>query len=553
MLAIIVSVLQMVLPIFTQVIVDRVLVERDAGLLNGMIFSMLAVLLFMTAAMLVQRYLLSFVAVRIDSSTLDFLTRKLLALPMSYFAARKTGDIQRRLAGIRQVREFLVQNGVNGLMSLTQVVAAVALMFIYNPLLGAVFLATAPLYMLLMRFSSRRLKPIFDELEESFGKYYSHQIDAIKGIETVKAMGAESALRELMLNQFHNLAARQFKANFITMAYDGMVQTVAFLSLVLFLFVGAHQVMSGHMTIGALVAFNSLVALANAPIVVLLTLWDNLQICSVLLNRLDDVFETPPEQGADHSHLAPVRTMEGRVRLHHLGFQYGGGDSPKILEEISFDVPAGKMVAIVGRSGSGKTTLIKALAGLLEPTAGTIHFDGVDMRKLNYHDLRRKIGFVLQENYLFNDTIARNIAFGEEEPDMDRVIWASRIANAHEFVERLPLGYDTRVGESGIALSGGQRQRIAIARAVYHQPPILIFDEATSALDTESEKAVKENMDKLLAGRTSFVIAHRLSTIRDADVILVLEKGKLVEHGNHEELMKRQGLYYYLSSQQLGM
>jgi ATP-binding cassette subfamily B protein len=211
------------------------------------------------------------------------------------------------------------------------------------------------------------------------------------------------------------------------------------------------------------------------------------------------------------------------------------------------------MVAIVGRSGSGKTTLIKCLAGLLEPTEGTIRYDGVDLKTLNYRDLRRQVGFVLQENHLFNDTIARNIAFGDTEPDMDQVIWASRVANAHEFVERLPLGYETKVGESGLAVSGGQRQRIAIARAVYHRPPILVFDEATSALDTESERAVKDNLAQLLSGRTSFVIAHRLSTVRDADLIVVLEKGKIVEQGTHDELMRHQGLYYYLVSQQLEM
>ena len=335
------------------------------------------------------------------------------------------------------------------------------------------------------------------------------------------------------------------------MSYDGMIQTVSFLSLALFLFVAAHQVLDRSLTIGALLAFNFLVAFANSAIVVLLSLWDNLQVCSVLLNRLNDIFEHEPEQGSDHSQLKPVRTLEGRIRFQNLGFQYGGPESPKILEDITFDIPPGKMVAIVGRSGSGKTTLIKCLSGLLEPTGGTILYDGVDMKKLNYHDLRQKIGFVLQENYLFDDTIASNIAFGEQDPDWDAVMWAARVANAHEFIARLPLGYETRVGESGIALSGGQRQRIAIARAVYHRPPILVFDEATSALDTESEKAVKENMDKLLEGRTAFVIAHRLSTIRDADTIMVLEKGKLVEHGTHDELMKRQGLYYYLSSQQL--
>ncbi|MBP6823560.1 MAG: ATP-binding cassette domain-containing protein, partial [Acidobacteria bacterium] len=288
-------------------------------------------------------------------------------------------------------------------------------------------------------------------------------------------------------------------------------------------------------------------------ILTLLSMWDNWQFAAVLLNRMNDIFESEPEQGSDHSQLKPVRSLEGRVRLQNLSFSYGGVDGAKILEDISLDIPAGKTVAVVGRSGSGKTTLVKCLAGMLEPTGGAIFFDDVEQRKLRYRDLRRQIGFVLQENYLFDDTIARNIAFGEEEPDLDRVIWAAKVANAHEFVDRLPLGYETRVGETGIALSGGQRQRLAIARAVYNKPPILIFDEATSALDTESEKAVKDNMDQLFKGRTSFVIAHRLSTIRDADLILVIEKGKLVEQGTHDELMARQGLYYYLSSQQLGL
>jgi ATP-binding cassette subfamily B protein len=247
-----------------------------------------------------------------------------------------------------------------------------------------------------------------------------------------------------------------------------------------------------------------------------------------------------------------VPSLEGRIRLHNVGFRYGGPESPPIIERIELEVPPGKIVAIVGRSGSGKTTLVKCLAGLLEPTEGTIFYDGVDLKTLSYRQLHRQVGFVLQENYVFADTISRNIAFGDDEPDMDRVIWSARMANAHEFIERLPLGYETPVGETGLAISGGQRQRIVIARALYRQPPVLIFDEATSNLDTESESAIQQNMTQFFEGRTCFVIAHRLSTIHDADLIVVLEKGRIVEQGTHDDLMKVQGLYYYLASQQLG-
>jgi ATP-binding cassette subfamily B protein len=552
-LSIILSALQMVLPVSTQVVVDTVLVHQELNLLRVLILSMVAVLLVMIVSMVVQRYLLSFAAVRIDALALDFLVRKLLALPMSYFNARRTGDLQRRLEGIRRVREFVVQHAVGGITALCQLVMAVALMFIYSTVLALVFLATAPLFALLMYFSSRWLRPIFDNLEEGFGKYHSHQIDAIKGIETVKAFGGEGAFRTAMINQFHGMAQRQFTADFTIMCYEGAIQSVTFLSLVLFLWVGASEVMKGALTIGGLVAFNSLVALANAPILLLLNLWDNLQYSSVLLNRLQDIFDQEPEQGLDHSRLLPVPSLEGRIRLHNVGFRYGGPESPPIIEQIHLEVPPGKTVAIVGRSGSGKTTLAKCLAGLLEPTEGTIFYDGVDLKILSYRQLRRQVGFVLQENYLFADTISRNIALGDDEPDMDRVIWSARMANADEFIERLPLGYETPVGETGLAISGGQRQRIAIARAVYRRPPVLIFDEATSSLDTESESSIQQNMTQFFEGRTCFVIAHRLSTIRDADLIVVLEKGRVVEQGTHDDLMKVEGLYYYLASQQLGL
>jgi ATP-binding cassette subfamily B protein len=552
-LAVVVSILQMVLPVFTQIVVDRVLVEQDLSLLHLMIVAMAITMVFIVASLLLQRYLVSFSAVRIDAASLDYLTRRLLALPMAYFASRRTGDLQRRLEGIRQVRDFLVQNGIAGLTAVAQLVATVALMAIYSPWLTLVFLATAPLYALLMVMASKMLRPIFLDLEDSFSKYHSYQIDAIKGIETVKALGGESAFRRLLLNQFLGVADKIFRADFTVMTYEGGIEAVTFLGVGLFLWAGAYQVLDGQLSIGGLVAFNSLVALSTVPIRNLLVLWDNVQRCEVLLNRLDDVFQHEPEQGHDRSLLRPVKALNGQVSLRALGFRYGGPEAPAILESLTLDVPAGKMVAIVGRSGSGKTTLAKCMAGLLEPTEGTILYDGLDLKTLNFRDLRRQIGFVLQDSYVFADSIAKNIAFGEDEPDMERVIWAAEVASAHEFIERLPFGYETRIGETGLALSGGQRQRVAIARAIYHKPPILIFDEATSSLDTESERSVQQNIDALLEGRTAFVIAHRLSTVQNADVIIVLERGKIVEHGSHDELMKRRGLYYYLASQQLGV
>jgi ATP-binding cassette subfamily B protein len=553
LLAVLASILQMLLPVFTQVIVDRVVVEQDVGLLNLVVLGMLVALGFMLAANLIQRYVLSFAAVRIDTAILDLLTRRLLALPMSYFHTRRTGDIQRRLQGARQVREFIVQNGIGGLLAVVQIAVAVGVMGVYSPTLTLVFLGAAPAYVGLLVFSTRVLRPLFAELEESHGKYSSFQIDAIKGIETVKATAAELTFRDAMLNEFTSVADRQFRANFIILAYDTATQAVGLLATALFLYVGARMVISGEITIGGFVAFNALIAMAYAAVVRVLSLWDEWQMSAVLLDRLNDIFDTEPEQGSDRSRLHPVPTLGGRVELRNVGFRYGGPEAPNILSGITLEIPAQRTTAIVGRSGCGKTTLIKCLSGLVEPTEGSILFDGVDLGTLNYRDLRRRIGVVLQENYMFSDTVLRNIGFGDPEPDPDRAIWAAQLANAHEFILRLPLGYETRIGESGLALSGGQRQRVAIARALYGNPPVLIFDEATSALDSESERAIQENMERLLSGRTSIVIAHRLSTIRNADTIVVLEKGQVAERGTHDELMARRGLYFYLCSQQLGM
>jgi HlyB family type I secretion system ABC transporter len=552
-LAVAVSLLQLLFPVFTQMVVDKVIVENDLGLLKTILLGMLAALVFVQLSTLAQEYLLAFAAVRLDTAVLDFLSRKLLSLPMTYFTSRRTGDIQRRLDGARQVRQFAVQQGIGALLAMIYLIGALSLMAVYSPFLMLAFLATTPLYVGLMIFSVKVLRPLFAGVEESQGKYSSHQIDAIKGIEAVKAASAESAFRDAMLNEFLSVSKKMFKASFIVMSYDSVLQTIGLLSTAIFLWVGATQVIHGHLTVGGFVAFSSLTAMAYGGILRTLGVWDNMQFASVLLNRLNDIFEQEPEQGHDRSRLAPVHSLEGRIELRSVSFKYGGPEAPNILTNVSLNLVPGQMVALVGRSGCGKTTLIKLIAGLLEPTEGMIFFDNVDLRTLNYRDVRRHIGMVLQENHIFNETIARNIAFGDPEPDLDRVLAAAQAAAAHDFIMRLPLGYETKIGESGLTLSGGQKQRIAIARAIYDNPPVLIFDEATSALDTESERAIQENLGRLMAGRTTIVIAHRLSTIREAHAIVVLEKGSVAEVGSHDDLMAQRGLYYYLSSQQLGI
>ncbi len=552
-LAVAVSILQLLFPVFTQMVVDKVIVENDTGLLRIILLGMLAAIVFVQLSTLAQEYLLAFAAVRLDTAVLDFLSRKLLSLPMSYFTSRRTGDIQRRLDGARQVRQFAVQQGIGALLAMIYLFGALCLMGIYSPLLMLAFMATTPLYLGLMIFSVKVLRPLFAGVEESQGKYSSHQIDAIKGIEAVKAASAESAFRDAMLNEFLSVSKKMFKSSFIVMSYDSVLQSIGLLSTAIFLWVGATQVIHGHLSVGGFVAFSSLTAMAYSGILRTLGVWDHMQFASVLLNRLNDIFEQEPEQGHDRSRLVPVDSLEGRIQLRGVCFKYGGPEAPNILTKINLDIPPGRMLALAGRSGCGKTTLIKLIAGLLEPTEGTILFDQVDLKTLNYRDVRRHIGMVLQENHMFNETIARNIAFGDPEPDLDRVLAAAQAAAAHDFIMRLPLGYETKIGESGLALSGGQKQRIAIARAIYNNPPILIFDEATSALDTESERAIQENLGRLMAGRTTIVIAHRLSTIREAHSIVVLEKGSVAEIGTHDELMAQRGLYYYLSSQQLGV
>jgi ATP-binding cassette subfamily B protein len=311
-------------------------------------------------------------------------------------------------------------------------------------------------------------------------------------------------------------------------------------------------VLAQELTIGQLVAFNALMGSVLAPLIGLVGLWNLLNDAGVAMERLGDVLDIAPEQEPEElASRIVLPDLRGDIRLEGVYFRYGGTETPYVLENVGLHVKPGELVAIVGRSGSGKTTLAKLLVGFYAPTEGRLLVDGYDMNVVDKGYYRAQVGYVMQGNLLFSGTIAENIASGDESPDRRRIEEVARMADAHGFVAKLPLGYEQVVGERGIGLSGGQVQRLCIARALYHDPRLLVFDEATSALDTQSESNIIANMHDILKGRTAIIIAHRLSTIMRADKILVLYEGSIVEQGRHEELVGRRGMYYQLVERQL--
>ncbi len=549
-LALVAAALQMLVPVVTGEIVDSVVKQKDYTrlyLLTGGLFVLQVAALF---AALVQARITAGVAVQIDHESLAHLADRMLRLPLSYFETRRSGDIEHRLGALRVIREFAAQDGVQALAQGSQLVVSTVLMGLLSPVLMLAWLATLPVYLLLVRAGVRRVRPPYQSEEEGFARLRSRQLDAIQGVEAVKSLGMEEGVRKRLLHDFEEVAHRVARADLAAISYGGMVSFVTFLLLILFLFFGALEVMAGDLSIGQLVAFNSLVLVSSGPIIWLLGMWDRCQLMTVHLGRLGDILDREPEQAGSIPAPRPVPTLEGRVTLKDICFSYPADPDRRVLEGVSIDVLPGMTVAIVGRSGSGKSTLLKCIAGLLQATGGSIAFDGVDLRELSWSELRRRVGFVPQQPYLFDDTLARNIGFGDTAPDVAAVRAAARIAAVDSFAEKLPLGYGTRVGDGGIRLSGGQTQRVAIARSIYYDAAVLLLDEAMSGLDTEAEQAVSANMRRLLDGRTAFIVAHRLTTVRDSDLIVVLDEGHVAEMGTHEELFAADGLYFHLYAPQ---
>ena len=531
----------LVSPLFFQVVIDKVLVHRSLSTLDVLVIGLVAISIFETVLGVLRTYLFSRTTNRIDVELGARLFRHLLALPIAYFQARRVGDSVARVRELENIRNFLTSSALTLVIDLLFTFVFLAVMFFYSPLLTWIVLGAFPLYIAISAGATPLFRRRLDEKFQRGAENQAFLVESVTGVETLKAMAVEPQMQRRWEEQLAGYVAASFRVISLGNTASQTVQLVNKLVIAGTLYFGAQLVIDGNLSVGELVAFNMLAGRVSAPVLRLAQIWQDFHQARLSIARLGDILNTAPEPTFNPARAAlpPIR---GDVTLEHVTFRYRV-DGAEVLHDVSFSVPAGQVVGIVGPSGSGKSTLAKLVQRLYVPESGRVLIDGADLSMVDIAWLRRQIGVVLQENVLFNRSVRDNIALAEPAMSMERIIAAAALAGAHDFILELPEGYDTIIGERGSSLSGGQRQRIAIARALVSNPRILIFDEATSALDYESERVIQENMQRIAKGRTVFIIAHRLSTVRTTDRIMTIERGRLVEDGSHDELIRTGGRY----------
>ncbi len=535
-------------PLFFQVVIDKVLVHKALTTLHVLAIGLLGVSLFEVVLSGLRTYLFSHTTNRVDVALGAKLFKHLLALPISYFEARRVGDSIARVRELENIRNFITGSALTLVVDLFFTIIFFIVMYYYSPALTFIVLGAIPFYLILSIFITPILRKRLDDKFNRGAENQAFLVESITGVETLKAMAVEPQMQRRWEEQLAGYVGASFKA-----ANLGNIagQTAGFINkvtTVLILWIGATLVMKGELSVGQLIAFNMLAGRVSGPILRLVQLWQDFQQAGLSVRRLGDILNTKPEPGYNPGR-ASLPSLEGAVNFEGLTFRYRP-DLPEVLRNINLSVKPGAIIGIVGRSGSGKSTLTKLIQRLYTPESGRILIDGIDLALIEPTWLRRQIGVVLQENYLFNRSVRDNIALSNPGISMDAIIAASKLAGAHEFILELAEGYDTPVGERGSTLSGGQRQRVAIARALLTQPRILIFDEATSALDYESERIIQDNMKAICKDRTVFIIAHRLSAVRRCDRIIVIEQGEIAEQGSHAELLENNGIYKKLNDLQ---
>ena len=552
LLSLLIQLSGLVSPLFTQVILDRVIVQKSLSTLHVFTIGTFLFGLWGISLGATRRYLLRYFSNRLDLTLISGFINHTLLLPLKFFESRRVGDILTRIQENQKIQRFLLGQVMLAWLDLAMGFVYLALMLYYNWRLTLLVLLLIPPIVIFTLASTPFLRKVSREIFNEATEKNSTLVETLNGINTVKTAAAEREFRwhwEDKLVTSINARFRGQKLGITLNTVGGLINSIGGTALTWY---GAMLVIQDQLTIGQLVAFNMLRGRVISPILVLANLWDELQEILISIERLNDVFSTEPEENPQKPMLT-LPTVEGKVEFEDVTFRYGEEDERNTLQNISFMVQAGQTVAIVGRSGSGKTTLVKLLQGFYHPNKGTIWIDGHDIRHVSPHSLRSQLGVVPQECFLFSGTITENITLYRPEFSLEQVVEVAKLAEAHSFIQATPLGYNTKVGERGTTLSGGQRQRIAIARSLLGSPRILILDEATSSLDTESERRFQRNLAQISQNLTTFIIAHRLSTVRNADYILVLDRGILVEQGTHDDLLAERGIYYHLAQEQLSL
>tara|TARA_R110001606_G_scaffold173508_1_gene319803 strand:+ start:57 stop:1964 length:1908 start_codon:yes stop_codon:yes gene_type:complete len=534
------QVLALATPLFFQLVMDKVMVHRALSTLDVLVFILLVVGIFEIVLKGLRDYLFAHTSNRIDINLGIKLFRHMLGLPLLYFKHRQVGAIITRIQELDSIRDFLTGSMLTLCVDVVFTLVFFVVMFWLSPILTYLVLASLPFYFLLARYSTSPLQASIERQFQTEAMNTSFLNETVSGAETIKSLAVEPRMQRRWESQTADMVVASFKTQTLNSLVNHGVILLQKVTSVSIIWVGSNQVMELELTIGQLIAFNMMASHVSQPIAKLIELWQQFVRARVAVDKLADMLNIPVEQSLGS--MVPAKPLVGQLQFKQLVFSYQPDHSP-VIQELDLTIHPGEMIGIVGPSGSGKSTLTKLIQKLYIPDSGDIQIDGMSLQSLDPNYLRRQIGVVLQESYLFNRSVRHNIAIKDPTVSLDEIISAAKLAGAHEFILQLPRGYDTILAEGGSSLSGGQRQRIAIVRALMANPKILIFDEATSALDDESQALILDNMDDISRGRTVITIAHRLSTVRNCDRIIVMEKGRITESGKHDQLVKGEGCY----------
>ncbi len=529
-------------------VIDKVLSHNSMSTLYVLTIGIAIVYIFELILTLAKNYLFTHTTNRVDVMLSSRLFNHLFALPLKYFESRRTGETVARVRELDSIRQFLTGTPLSSMIDLVFIVVYIVVLFMYSTKLTLIVLCSVPIYAVLSLIVTPLFKKRLDEKFNAGAETSSFLVESINGVQTIKSFALENRFESKWGDLQADYVKAGYKTSMLSATAGSIAQFVQKLFDLLVLFFGAIAVMEGSFSVGQLVAFRMLSGRISGPVLRLVQLWQEYQQASLSVRRIGDIFNSPTET-KNNSAISKLPVLKGRIAFDKVSFRYRI-EASEVIKDMSFAVDEGTIVGVVGRSGSGKSTISKLIQRLYIPEKGKISIDGIDISMVNPEELRKQIGVVLQENFMFNGSVRENISIHMPAASVEQIIEAAKTAGAHDFIMSLPNGYDTVIGEKGVGLSGGQKQRIAIARAIIANPRILIFDEATSALDYESESIIQNNLKYICKDRTVLIIAHRLSTLKDADRIMVVDDGKLLEYDTHDNLLKSKGLYYNLYSMQ---